>query len=554
MDPITGGSATLLLVGGAGDLDGATHFTGGSAALLAFGGVGEVIGEPIPCGPASLSITGGEGLVEEFIRGGPAQIHITGGQGRIAGPVYPGPASITINGGPGAVVPHTIDISAFDSAPTPTLPLSAAIPLRTTAVWGSFQNIQTIPHGYGRVTSSPVPYNSSRTEFVWLDHSAGGIDSVSIDGRQVQGWEAGDGLDKTGHAVHFIRFTSPVPEQSAISVTGRGKRDPDTGELITNPMDMAYDVVTRLAGHTLSRDDVWPFRSELARQSFEIAVLVDDNTRTMQSLIDRVLGSVGAVWGRGFHGFGRLYPDTIDADEQVWAEIDAANWTVQLETNAGDIYTALRVRFDYDWAKGDHRQVLELVAPDQVLKYGYRVTELDSGAIASPRLALAVGSRKLSHWSRPRWPIRAEGDNRGARLRPGMVVDVQHFYVPPSLRGHQLIASVERSRSNGATILGIEAVAGPAPRIVQTRLSVAFDPSIIGVGGFGQVGDNFVYRVADENDLPIVGALVELDGELIRFTNAAGLVYFDKDLVEPGIHQLRIVAEGFEPQIVEVQV
>ena len=53
-----------------------------------------------------------------------------------------------------------------------TLPLSANLPLRTSAVWGEFGEVAVIPHRYGRTRGAALRYDNSGRRFVWADQPA----------------------------------------------------------------------------------------------------------------------------------------------------------------------------------------------------------------------------------------------------------------------------------------------------------------------------------------------------------------------------------------------
>ena len=62
------------------------------------------------------------------------------------------------------------------------------LPLRTSAVWGAFGEVQVIPHRYGRVRGPALRYDNSARRYVWADHASAGIIEVYVDGQRSSGW------------------------------------------------------------------------------------------------------------------------------------------------------------------------------------------------------------------------------------------------------------------------------------------------------------------------------------------------------------------------------
>ena len=80
-----------------------------------------------------------------------------------------GSTAFTINSG---IIGGFADVFGF------SYPLADPIPLRNTTVWGSFKDVQIIPHVYGRVCLAPIPYDNTGKLFVLADHGIQGVDEV----------------------------------------------------------------------------------------------------------------------------------------------------------------------------------------------------------------------------------------------------------------------------------------------------------------------------------------------------------------------------------------
>jgi hypothetical protein len=83
-------------------------------------------------------------------------------------------------------------------------PLSAPLPLRTTAVWAGFREPVAIPHRYGSTGGALLQYSEDRRVFVWADHPVQAIDAVLVGGQPVGNWQHRNGTDSTGRAVAFV--------------------------------------------------------------------------------------------------------------------------------------------------------------------------------------------------------------------------------------------------------------------------------------------------------------------------------------------------------------
>jgi len=179
------------------------------------------------------------------------------------------------------------------------------LPLRTTAVWGAFGEIQPLPWAYGRCSVVPVPYSQDRTQHLGADHAIAGADGVRVGGSDASFvWR--NAVDSAGHAVALIELATAPESGSAISVALRGALHPRTGVLLENPADIAWDVLAR-SGIATAESEWMAFRRQCMNAGLVCGGTFAEIV-TVRSALDDLLGSIGAVWSAGARGWARLWP------------------------------------------------------------------------------------------------------------------------------------------------------------------------------------------------------------------------------------------------------
>ena len=183
--------------------------------------------------------------------------------------------------------------------------LSMPLPLRTTAVWGEFGEIQPLPWAYGRCDVVPVVYTQDRTQWLVADHAIAGVDGVRVgDADATFVWR--NAADSSGHAVALVELATAPESGAAISVALRGALHPRTGVLLENPADIAWDMLTR-SGIVTTESEWMAFRRQCTNAGLVCAGVFDEIV-TVRSALDDLLSSVGAVWSAGARGWARLWP------------------------------------------------------------------------------------------------------------------------------------------------------------------------------------------------------------------------------------------------------
>ena len=201
-----------------------------------------------------------------------------------------------------AIIGGEADVFGF------SYPLADKIPLRNTTVWGSFEDVRTIPHVYGRVRLSPIPYDKSKKFFVIADHSIQGVDKVWIDDVEAQSWKFKNTLDSSNSPVAMLELGDSLPQGSTLIVLIRGKVHPVTGQLLTNPADVIWDILANIVGAPVDFVDFDRFRIECALYGIEVGGVLDNRERTVKKQLDIIVESIGAIWSGGMPGLVRIYP------------------------------------------------------------------------------------------------------------------------------------------------------------------------------------------------------------------------------------------------------
>lgn len=188
------------------------------------------------------------------------------------------------------------------------IPLSDNLPLRNSTVWGRYRNYRTLPVVYGTVRLQAVPYDAEGLVYVAADHPISGVDLVEIDGTPYSGYLWRHDQDSTGRAVTFIRLNTPAGSGQVVTVSVRGKMHPLTGELLSNPADVVWDMLGNLCGLPVVPSDFDRFRAECRGSGITVSGALTDARKTIRTTVDEIMLSVGAIWSGGMPGYARLYP------------------------------------------------------------------------------------------------------------------------------------------------------------------------------------------------------------------------------------------------------
>jgi len=415
-------------------------------------------------------------------------------------------------------------------------PLSDLLPLRKTTVWGGYKDLRTLPWGYGAITLTPIQYSDDQRVFLLLDHPIQGVDRVMRDDVATDAWAWQNAVDSTGHACSFLELAEPLAEGERLAVTLRGRMHPDSGRLLVSPAEILWDVLANLAGAPVSWSDLDSYRTESA--DIVLGGLLDDGQATIRATLDSIVQSAGGAWSAGMPGVAITWPPLPDETAPA-LKADKLRARGLTATAAHDnIFTVLRVLYDYDHAAGKHRRAIQLEAPAAVREYGVLENEWDAGWLRSPRQAEALGRRMLAWLARPRWRIGWR--QNFADVATGAWADLDHPHAP--VQGRHRLLNAELDLSAPSLSCTVEAPVGQAPEIVTTQLSTTFEP-LIPAGITVEIAqDEIIFTARGDDGRPLAGAKITLDGNLTRIADNAGRVSFP---VTRGRHVLLIEAQGY---------
>jgi hypothetical protein len=211
--------------------------------------------------------------------------------------------------------------------------------------------------------------------------------------------------------------------------------------------------------------------------------------------------------------------------------------TLKASTALADICNDLTVQFDY--AGGQARQTVQLVAPDSIARFGRRAQTREAPWIAVPRVAYEVAVRRLAHFSRPQWTVTVDGIKQPVDVGDDLLID--HPVLPivaadaVSLRDWHLDA--------GTVSAQLSIAVGDSPVLRLAQQSGTFPAQTVAVGVQESASDRILTLRRAEDGTAIAGARVTIDGTTTRTSDSGGRVIFPAALLPPGQHTLAIVNE-----------
>lgn len=415
-----------------------------------------------------------------------------------------------------------------------SLPLSAAVPLRTSAVWGVFGEVQAVPHRYGRVRGSAVRYDNTGRRYVWADHACDSIIAVYVDGRASLAWTWRNAMDVTGHPVAMIELSQPTT--GVVSADGFGKIAAANGVLLQNPAEIIADILTTMA---------WRSAPDLAWLGYEAAMLgitcagtISDDGATIQGTIAEICTSVGAMWASRSRRFARINPGGLfeggSAASESGATLDLAD-VVEASADIEGIINAVVVEFDR--RDGSASQTIELDCPDSIARYGRRERRIAASWVASARVAHAMATRLLTHYAEPSWQYQANGLRGDIRT-----LDVIHWTGSTALPAptDAIVVSADYDPMIDRSAIRIERTNATGAAIRLVRQGSMIEDSQLAQVSVQTQGDQRRIQIRDDSGNPVANAKVLLDGTVTRYSDAGGWVVFPVHATPPGIHTLAI--------------
>lgn len=422
------------------------------------------------------------------------------------------------------------------------LPLSDAVPLRSTAVWPKFAKPEPLNVVYGRCTVPVIQADQSRKFWLVADHPIGGVDAVYIDGKPAQPFTFHTTTDATGHPVALLELAAPLPANAVLTVAARGKIHPDTGALIENPADVLLDIL-KMAGYALEDADLADFKTDCA--GLRIAGMLTAGL-TVRAQIGEIAESVGMLWSPAMPGIARRWPldDRGPLDGPLHARFeDYQLGDVKAECRHDTLYTALKIEYDWDWSKNSAKRSATLRA-DSAALYGERETTLAAKWLTDAASAVGRATAWLEAYARPRWTITMTADLE-PRVPPGGRFAFWHPLLPAVGKMRSLDAEWDFNAQTQR--LTAECSVGTLPAVTVTGVGGLFEQPSSGLRVTYADGVATLV-IADPNDAPIRDAVVTLGSQKGK-TDRTGTVRFK---IARGTYPVTVEANGFSPVSMEI--
>jgi len=430
------------------------------------------------------------------------------------------------------------------------LPLTRYLPLRDTTAWGRFAAIRPLPRVYGRATLTPVPYDDSGRVFVVADHPIAGIVAVKRGQEDLTSWRLRHGPDTTGRTVAFLDLQAAVLEdQDSLSVTLDGLMDPVTGNLLTNPADVAADLLQWASGEAMDRTRFALWQAQCRRAGLEVAGVCADGTQTIRACLDVITGSAGSLWSGAMPGFGRLLPG-LPGNESSYGISSRAIRSVRAQSGLDDIATVVTVNFGYDWSAGEYTGSVTYQAPEEIRRYGRVERTLEAPWLPAARQAAMLAAAHCGRYAVPRWTVEITGDRSLSHVNVGERITCAHRLLPGGAVASALVTGIDRDHAAGSMTLTADYPAAPCAGVEIAGWSGRFTPRapagtqvIIGKGSVTII-------IADDSGTPLPGAIAAMDGVKTAIADASGRVTFSG--VSAGRHSVEIRAAGYAAYTIEV--
>ncbi len=412
--------------------------------------------------------------------------------------------------------------------------LLTAPPLRQTTVRTAYRDVAVLPYCYGTVTITPIPYSDDNRQVQLADHPIDSVISVIKGKDKYTAYNHVNTTDETGHAIALLDMFDPWESGEDLIVKLRGRWNTVTGDLMTNPADVLYDMA-QMSGYDMTYNAIDNFRVDAMIGHMTVNGVLDDSyNRTIDAMRD-VCGSCGAIVNTGLPGFAAVWP--IDTDIlPTWAEFGTLNTTdLSSDASADDIVTVVRAEFDYDHAAQKYLQsiVLEVDDPDIIGRYGRKEKQISLMWCGNARQAESVAKKQLQYYSRPLWTMDFTSHIVDQDIPPGVAVTVSHVLSP--LSGTHAVSASTVNIETGLTKVSIESPVGTAPETTVVSLGAAM-ADITATVTHSTIPGEVTITALDANKTPIESAYITLD-TVTKIADINGKATFT---AAPGLHYVKI--------------
>ncbi len=408
-------------------------------------------------------------------------------------------------------------------------------PLRQTTIRTSYREVAALPYCYGTVTITPIPYSEDGRKVQLADHAIDSVISVIKGEKKYTAYNLVNTTDETGHPVALLDMFDAWESGEELAVKIRGRLNTVTGDLMTNPADVLYDLAQLSGYEAVSYASLDGFRVDAMKLGLQVNGVLDDSYSRMLDVMREVCESCGAVVNTGLAGFAELWP--IDTGLlPIWAEFGNLNMTdVSSSADADNLVTVVRAEFDFDHSENKYRQsiVLEIDDTDIIERYGRIEKHLGLVWCNTAKQAEAVSKKHLQQFGRPLWNMNFASHVTDQDIPPGVAVTVSHPHSP--ITGTHAVSASTINIETGLTKLSIDAAVGTAP--ATTVVSVgAVMADISATVTHSTIPGEVTITALDANKKPIESAWITLDS-MTLVADINGVATFT---AAPGTHYLKI--------------
>jgi len=424
--------------------------------------------------------------------------------------------------------------------------LSGLVPLRKTTAWGKYANITTIPRLYNLVTVDAIPYDTGGRNFVVADHVISGVVTVKIDGVKTTAYSLVHQPDTTGKTIAFIKLQNVIDlTKSTVTVTLKGMLHPVTGKLMTNPADIAWDLLQWTTGKTIDRSRFALFATACDAAGLEAGGAVKDGTQTMRALLDSIMDSCLSTWSGGMDGFGLVRGAVGDG-----FTTSVHPTQISAKTQLSDIATIVTVNYGYDWADSDYIGSVTYTAAEQVKQYGEIETTIEAPYCPTARQASRIAAYWCARLAIPQWSTVLTCDRSAAGVTLGGRISATHPQLPVAA-DEVVVTRREYSPANGELMLTVDLPSEPLPTVALTgssgRLTLT---SPVGVTVLYSANKAIV-TITDDDGNPLAGAICTMDSGQTVTSDSSGIAVFT---ASTGKHTIEVRATGYDTFTMEVTV
>lgn len=421
------------------------------------------------------------------------------------------------------------------------------LPLRSTAEWGEYVNIATIPEVVGDCSNKfcrTIPYDADGFEHCF-SNGAAEVTEIQIDGQDTPEFSYEVIRDRADKSITIIRLPAALAEGSVLTASGLGARKPASGELIENPADLVDYYIVERAGKTIPAAHLDRLRLQCNAHNVRIAYQFT-GPMTLAAMLNDLAQAVGMAWT---YGSWQLFP--LAGASRVY-DFEYENFVddgESLETKLANSFNVVKINFLYHPALADYARSLTVKA-DSYLFTEDKPLEIFSQWLSSDLAAFEYASRLAAYLSRyvlaGSFALKADPE---FTIRLGEYHGLLHPRLPFPDTAPALFYGLVPAETQYAVNALIEGPATFATRLLLDASRLAMPQ----LGGVQQAEDEgkVTLTIYDENDRIAPGALVTLDNGETKVADAAGQVIFTN--VAPGLHTITWLIEGYDAQSLQIR-